>query len=107
MKINKGEWVKLQKVSDEVFNGRHPHYIYEGYTQYGTLENEVTVGERCYVVNPCRYNDYLSTSKVTEIIDDNTFRTENSIYKIEVVSKEAIKMDANRIMITEEEWMQI
>jgi len=82
IKAKEGNWVTLYKVSDDVFGGNHPNGIYANYVQRGTLVKDVTIGERCNVVGK-HYNDYLSTSKVTEIIDEITFKTENSTYTIE------------------------
>lgn len=73
--------VRITKLKDEAFNGRHPNGINEGYERTGTAENKPTIGERFYVGG---WNGF-STSPVTEIIDNNTFRTQNSVYKIEYI----------------------
>lgn len=80
IKVKKGDHVILSKIDDHVFNGNHPNAIYVGYIQHGRLIEDVTVGQRCNVVK--FISDYLSTSKVVEIIDEETFKTENSTYKI-------------------------
>lgn len=82
MKAKKGDQVVLIKISDDKFNGNHPNGIIEGYTTVGKLINDVVIGDQILVVNNIRY---LRTSEVTEIIDDITFKTENSTYKIEVI----------------------
>ena len=82
MKAKKGDRVVLTKISDDKFNGNHPNGIIEGYTRVGKLINDVVIGDQILVVNNTRY---LRTSEVTEIIDDITFKTENSTYKIEVI----------------------
>ena len=82
MKAKKGDQVVLIKISDDKFNGNHPNGIIEGYTRVGKLINDVIIGDQVLVVNNTRY---LRTSEVTEIIDDITFKTENSTYKIEVI----------------------
>lgn len=82
MKAKKGDQVVLIKISDDKFNGNHPNGIIEGYTRVGKLINDVVIGDQILVVNNTRY---LRTSEVTEIIDDITFKTENSTYKIEVI----------------------
>ena len=82
MKAKKGDQVVLIKISDDKFNGNHPNGIIEGYTKVGKLINDVVIGDQILVVNNTRY---LRTSEVTEIIDDITFKTENSTYKIEVL----------------------
>jgi len=83
--MKKGTVVTLTKQSDDVFKGLHPGGIYEGYSKTGTLEEDLKVGERCTVND---YKSYLSTSVVTEIIDENTFKTKNSTYKIEEFNSE-------------------
>ena len=82
MKAKKGDRVVLTKISDDKFNGNHPNGIIEGYTRVGKLINDVVIGDQILVVNNTHY---LRTSEVTEIIDDITFKTENSTYKIEVI----------------------
>ena len=82
MKAKKGDRVVLTKISDDKFDGNHPNRIIEGYTRVGKLINDVIIGDQVLVVNNTHY---LRTSEVTEIIDDITFKTENSTYKIEVI----------------------
>ena len=82
MKAKKGDRVVLTKISDDKFDGNHPNGIIEGYTRVGKLINDVIIGDQVLVVNNTHY---LRTSEVTEIIDDITFKTENSTYKIEVI----------------------
>ena len=82
MKAKKGDRVVLTKISDDKFDGNHPNGIIEGYTRVGKLINDVIIGDQILVVNNTHY---LCTSEVTEIIDDITFKTENSTYKIEVI----------------------
>ncbi len=69
--------VILTKLSDDRFNGSHPNGINEGYIKKG-IEIEIpTIGDNYWVGGNWR------TSPVTEIIDENTFKTLNSTYKIE------------------------
>lgn len=77
--MKKGDYVKIVKISDDVFNGNHPNYINTGYEQIGEVQKDITIGERFNVIGK---NDYLSTSIVTAIIDDETFKTMNSTYKV-------------------------
>jgi len=70
--------IKITKLSDDKFNGKHPNGIYEGHETVGLEFAAPKVGERYNVQG-------LSTSLVTEIVDENTFKTLNSTYKIEVV----------------------
>jgi hypothetical protein len=68
--------IRLVKIK-ELENALHPNNIEVGFTKEGTLINEPKVGECFYVGFNWR------TSTVQEVIDENTFRTYNSIYKIE------------------------
>jgi hypothetical protein len=65
----------LTKLKDNKFDNNHPNNINEGYISKGTVYQEPEVGKRCTVGD-------LRTSTVTEIIDDNTFKTLNSTYSI-------------------------
>jgi len=68
--------VRLTKLSDDKFNGFHPNNIQSGYIKEGLLFNKPLIGQSCIVGS-------FYTSEITEIIDDNTFKTLNSTYKIE------------------------
>lgn len=81
IKVKKGQGVKLYKLSDDVFEGFHPNLIDEGYTQVGILTEDVEIGKRCNVQGRT-FHDWLTTSTVTNIIDEETFKTKNSTYKI-------------------------
>lgn len=75
--------VRVTKTHDN-FNGNHPTGIGEGYSREGFIEKEPTIGES-FLVN--RLGGYFVTSPVTEIIDGNTFKTENSTYKWEFIGE--------------------
>lgn len=79
IKFKKGDKVKIEKITDEKFGGFHPNGIDVGYYEFGTLNEDIIVGERCLVTDHFRY---LNTSIVTEILSDDTFRTKNSVYKL-------------------------
>lgn len=81
IKVKANDLVLLTKLSDDKFEGFHPNDIFAGYFQVGVLKKDIIVGERCLVVGK-HFSDYLNTSKVTEIIDEETFKTENSTYQI-------------------------
>lgn len=83
MLVKKGDRVILTKLSDDFFEGNHPNGIYVGLSQIGELIEDITFGERV-LVRGKRYDDYLHTSKVVDIIDDTTFKTTYSTYKIEL-----------------------
>ena len=74
--------VKLTKLR-ESDDPLHPGNIPEGYETTRSLPSSLfkppTVGERFNLQT-------FSTSGVQEIINDNTFRTYNSIYKWEIVT---------------------
>ncbi len=70
--------VKITKLK-ESDNPLHPNNISEGFFISGLLLKEPTIGEAFYVGYGWR------TSAVKEIIDENTFRTYNSIYHWELI----------------------
>lgn len=72
--------VKITKLSDDFFEGNHPNHIYEGYTKIGLESNPPKVGEMYWV------NEF-HTSLVQEILDENTFKTLYSTYKIEYLEE--------------------
>lgn len=87
MKLKKGDSVILTKITDDKFNGEHPNGIIAGYTRSGILQHDIEVGMAVLVIGPARY---LCTSDVTEIIDDNTFKTRNSTYNIDLYEDNSI-----------------
>lgn len=77
MKITGLIKVKITKISDDFYEGNHPNGINEGFTKTGLTPNKPTIGERFFI------NGTFSTSPVTRYVDDNTFKTTYSTYKIE------------------------
>lgn len=75
--------IKLTKLQ-ELPDARHPFNIEVGF------EKRLEVEEGIKPMVGVRYPpmSYWSTSVVTEIIDDTTFKTLNSIYKIEEVNED-------------------
>jgi hypothetical protein len=72
--------VTITKVSDDKFEGEHPNNIDKGYTFVGYESKPLTIGER-YMLSSMRR--LFRTSIVTDIdVTNNTFKTENSTYKI-------------------------
>jgi hypothetical protein len=71
---------RITKISDNRFNGDHPNNINEGYTREGYVLIPPEVGNFCIV-------GHLRTSPVTKIIDENTFETLNSTYRLEYLDK--------------------
>lgn len=79
--------IKLTKLSDDEFDGNHPNGIYAGRECIGYLQaKEPTVGER-YIFLGLTRDDFLSTSKVTEILEDGKFKTEYSTYQLKEIKK--------------------
>lgn len=70
---------KLEKISDDVFNGEHPNGINAGFIKEGNIYGELIVA-RMFMVGSLR------TSHVTEIVSDTghvvIFKTNNSTYKL-------------------------
>jgi hypothetical protein len=67
--------IKLVKLV-EVDNAIHPNNIPVDYERYGLYVGHPVIGERFCI------GYFFSTSTVTEIIDETTFKTLNSIYNI-------------------------
>lgn len=65
--------IKLEKIK-ELADAIHPNNIVEGFNIIGEINSIPTIGE-CFYVGGC-----FRTSYVKEIIDQNTFKTCNSIY---------------------------
>jgi hypothetical protein len=71
----------LEKLK-ELPDAKHPNNIEIGFIKIGEFLSEPKVNRPFYVGPSWR------TSKVTEIIDSNTFKTMNSIYKFKTFSYE-------------------
>ncbi len=76
MKKIRVKQIRLIKISDDVFEGKHPNGIYEGYSRVGSMIVPPTIGERFWL-------NAFSTSPVTKIISKFKFKTMYSTYKIE------------------------
>ena len=82
------DYVKLVKLSDDKFGGAHPNNVYVGMTVYGEMINNVKVGESLMLTNVRgEFYGWFHTSPIVEIIDENTFKTLNSTYHIELCDK--------------------
>ena len=79
----KGKKVRLVKLTDDRYNGKHPNGIYKGQEKVGYAQHELTVGIRFYIASGYRW---FLTSRVTEIVDERTFKTDNSTYSIEIIN---------------------
>ena len=78
----KGKKVRLVKLTDDKYNGEHPNGIYEGQERVNYAQNELEVGGKFYIDDGI---NWFMTSRVTEIVDEKTFKTENSTYSIEII----------------------
>lgn len=79
-----GSHVRLTKMIDLKFDGKHPNNINPGDVREGPLQN-LKVGERCIVG---RLSSYRATSLVIAIVPHDKHwevTTQNSIYKLENV----------------------
>ncbi len=81
MKIN--ERVKLQKISDDVYNGNHPNGVYEGDILSGYVKTLPVIGEQFYMYDKLINKPVAWTSKVVALNEDvGVIKTKNSTYKI-------------------------
>ena len=77
---------KIEKISDDKFNGNHPNGIFEGYCLTGHIEKQPVVGERFHFgTDKDHPRNHLFTSVVTKILTNDTFKTRNSTYKLEKI----------------------
>lgn len=80
--VNQLVMAKLEKLSDDVFNGKHPNGINKGYTK----ELRDGIKASIPVVGKNYYFGRLRTSIVKEIVSTNPektiFKTRNSTYCI-------------------------
>lgn len=78
---NKSKKIKLEKI-ESFFNGPHPNDIEVGVVEIGYMRSLPKVGDS-FICHYDKISDYgFRTSTITEIIDEHTFKTLNSIYKI-------------------------
>lgn len=75
------ERIKLVKIK-ELEDAYYPNNIKEGYEKYGFLVEEPEVNRPFMCYSDKWLSGALRTSTVQEIIDKDTFRTYNSIYRI-------------------------
>lgn len=76
--------IRLTKLSDDAFKGKHPNNIQAGYTIVGYMLDKPKKGERFLVYTTSRFYPEFGTSVVVEKLNkDNIFKTTYSTYKIE------------------------
>ena len=98
--ISKGDYIKLVKWSDDVFDGNHPNCIQSGHTVYGTVLHDLEAGYSFALTDVTGdSHGWFHTSVVTEVTSEDTFRTMNSTYKIfklppKVTEKDIVLVDS-------------
>lgn len=95
--MKKGDKVIITKLSDDVFNGNHPNMINEGYQKIGVIDELPEIGKR-FLLKGLHLGSYLHTSVITEIIDENTFKTENSTYKLDLYNDSSLRDTLSEIL---------
>ena len=95
--MKKGDFVKVVKLSDDKYDWFHPNGVFRGYTVYGEIENPPIEGEALLIVKAKGdAHGWFHTSVITEIVDENTFKTLNSTYHIEMIDfKKEISEEKN------------
>jgi hypothetical protein len=73
-----GKNIQITKIDAVRYKDGHPMGVDTGFTSQGTALNDIIVGDFFYMEK-----GLFRSSPVTEIIDENTFKTRNSIYKVE------------------------
>lgn len=75
----------LTKLSDDVFEGKHPNGYYAGFTMLGAVLELPVIGQR-YGIMGRHLGESFITSTVTDIVsmtdDEIIFKTNNSTYKM-------------------------
>ena len=74
---------KLIKLSDDMFDGNHPNFVYAGRYEEGHINSHPKVGERFHFGTGLDHpRNHLLTSTVTEILENGKFKTINSTYQL-------------------------
>jgi hypothetical protein len=78
--------IKLTKLKDTKFDGKHPNHINEGYVKEGVINVEKSNEHQCFLI--IKGDRFFNTSQVMEIEEQEGYdlaHTLNSIYKVEPV----------------------
>jgi uncharacterized protein len=78
--------IRLTKLKDTKFDGKHPNHINEGYVKEGIIDVEKSNEHQCFLM--IKDDRFFNTSQVLEIDeqeDHDLARTLNSIYKVEIL----------------------
>ena len=76
--------VRLTKLKDTKFEGKHPNHINEGYVKEGMIDVEKSNEHQCFLI--VQGDRFWNTSQVTAIEEKEGYdlaTTLNSIYKVE------------------------
>lgn len=86
-----GVTVRLTKLKDTKFDGKHPNHINEGYVKEGVINVEKSNEHQCFLM--IKGDRFFNTSQVVEIDEQEGYdlaHTLNSIYKVEPIFGDAI-----------------
>lgn len=78
--------IRLTKLKDTKFNGKHPNHINEGYVKEGFINVEKSNEHQCFLM--IKGDRFFNTSQVLEIDEQEGYdlaHTLNSIYKVEPI----------------------
>lgn len=81
-----GVTIRLTKLKDTKFDGKHPNHINEGYVKEGIINVEKSNEHQCFLM--IKDGRFFNTSQVMEIEGQEGYdlvHTLNSIYKVEVL----------------------
>jgi hypothetical protein len=78
--------IRLTKLKDTKFEGKHPNQINEGYVKEGMIDVEKSNEHQCFLI--IKGTRFFNTSQVMELDEQVGYdlaHTLNSIYKVEPV----------------------
>ena len=78
--------IRLTKLKDTKFEGKHPNHINEGYVKEGIINVEKSNEHQCFLM--IKDDRFFNTSQVLELDeqeDHDLAYTVNSIYKVEIL----------------------
>ena len=78
--------IRLTKLKDNKFDGKHPNHINEGYVKEGVINVEKSNEHQCFLI--IKGDRFFNTSQVVEIEEQEGYdlaHTLNSIYKVEPI----------------------
>lgn len=78
--------IRLTKLKDTKFDGKHPNHINEGYIKEGIIDVDKSNEHQCFLI--IKDDRFFNTSQVLEIDeqeDHDLAHTLNSIYKVEIL----------------------